>query len=439
VKPVVAIVGRVNVGKSTLFNRLTQSRIAIVEAEPGITRDRIYADAEWRGLVFTLVDTGGIEFGSREELRELTVRQAEIAISEADLVLMLVDARAGVTGADSDVADVLRRASKPVLLVANKSDSAKVEAGLGEFYELGLGEPLPVSAEHGIGTGDLLDAVLERLPGVEAPVEETAGIRVAVIGRPNVGKSSLVNSLLGQERVIVSDTPGTTRDAIDVVLVRDGQSFVLVDTAGLRRKGRITSPIERYGVIRTLKAVDRADVVLLLIDATVGLTEQDKRIAGYVHEAGRGLALVVNKWDLVERDEETARTFEVSLRDGLPFLEYAPILFISAKTGLHVSRLLEKVKAISAAQTMRVVTHRVTDLIKDAMLINPPPAEKGKRVRVHLVQQVSVKPPVFLFIVNDPTVVHYSYRRFLENRLREVFDFSGTPLRLIFRAREGKG
>lgn len=435
-KPVVAIVGRVNVGKSSLFNRLTQSRIAIVEAEPGVTRDRIYADTEWAGRVFTLVDTGGMEFGSRENIRELTVRQAELAIDDADLVLLVVDAREGLSASDPEVAEVLRRSSKPVLLVANKADNLEIEQQLGEFYQLGLGDPLPVSAEHGLGIGDLLDAIAERLPSAAGDDEEGMGIRVAVVGRPNVGKSSLVNALLGQQRVIVSDIPGTTRDAIDTQLVKDGQRYVLVDTAGLRRKARITSPVERYGVIRTLKAVDRAHICLILIDAVEGLTEQDQRIAGYVHEAGRGAAVVVNKWDLVEKDEKSAPRFEEKLRDGLPFMAYAPVLFISAKTGQRVPRVMQTVNEIAQAQTTEVATNKLTDLIKEAMVINPPPADKGRRLKVHLVSQAAVRPPTFVFLVNDPELVHYSYHRYLENQIRNHHDYSGTPLRLVFRAKD---
>ncbi len=438
-KPVVAIVGRVNVGKSSLFNRLTQSRIAIVEAEPGVTRDRIYADAEWDGRVFTLVDTGGMEFDSHENIREMTIHQAELAIGDADLVLMLVDARQGLSPTDPEVAEVLRRSSKPVLLVANKADTLELEQQIGEFYSLGLGEPLPVSAEHGLGIGDLLEAIVERLPAPDEEVEQTPGTRVAVVGRPNVGKSSLVNALLGQERVIVSDIPGTTRDAIDTELVKDGQRYILVDTAGLRRKARITSPVERYGVIRTLKAVARAHICLILIDAVEGLTEQDQRIAGYVHEAGRGAALIVNKWDLVEKDEKTAPKFEEKLRQGLAFMPYAPVLFISAKTGQRLPRVMETIDEIARSQTSQVPTNKLTDLVKEAMVINPPRADKGRRLKVHLVNQAAVRPPTFIFLVNDPDLVHYSYHRYLENQIRDRYDYSGTPLRFVFRAKDRKG
>ncbi len=437
-KPVVAIVGRVNVGKSSLFNRLTQSRIAIVEAEPGVTRDRIYADAEWDGRVFTLVDTGGMEFGSKENIREMTIRQAELAIGDADLVLMVVDAREGLSPSDPEVAEVLRRSSKPVLLVANKADTLEIEQQVGEFYSLGLGDPLPVSAEHGLGIGDLLEAIVQRLPAPDGEEEEGPGVRVAVVGRPNVGKSSLVNALLGQDRVIVSDIPGTTRDAIDTELVKDGRRYVLVDTAGLRRKARITSPVERYGVIRTLKAVDRAHICLILIDAVEGLTEQDQRIAGYVHEAGRGAALVVNKWDLVEKDEKSAPRFEEKLRQGLAFMPYAPVLFISAKTGQRLPRVMETIDEIARSQTAEVPTNKLTDLVKEAMVINPPRADKGRRLKVHLVNQAAVRPPTFIFLVNDPELVHYSYHRYLENQIRSKYDFGGTPLRLFFRGKERK-
>ncbi len=434
-KPIVAIVGRPNVGKSTLFNRLVQRRIAIIEDQPGITRDRIYADTEWNGRTFTLVDTGGIVPDPAETLTGLVRRQAELAIAEADLVVLVLDVRDGLTATDQDVADLLRRARKPVILCANKGDIPRLQERAVEFYRLGLGDPITCSAEHGLGTGDLLDRVVAELPEGEPPPEDEQVIRVAVIGRPNVGKSSLVNALLGRERVIVSEVSGTTRDAIDVPLVADGRNYLLIDTAGMRRRARIDEAVERYSVMRTLRAVDRADVVLTLLEAPAGVTEQDQRIVGYVHEAGKGQILLINKWDLAGHDEGARGRFLDKLSAGLSFLDYAPRLFISARTGQRLNRVMPAVAKVAEACRRRAPTAELNRVIAEAASMTPPPGEGGKRLKLYYATQGGAKPPVFLFFTNEPDLAHFSYRRYLENRLREAFDFEGTPIRLIFKRR----
>lgn len=435
-KPVVAIVGRPNVGKSTLFNRLVGNRVAIVEDEPGITRDRLYRDAEWAGRVFTLVDTGGLDFAELGDIPRQVRRQVELAIEEADVILFLVDARAGLTSTDEDTAALLRRTRKPVLLVANKVEDFQRPGQLAEFYRLGLGEPIPVSAAQGMNTGDLLDRLVSVLPPETGEEEEADTIRIAVIGRPNVGKSSLVNAILGEERVIVSEIPGTTRDAIDTWFEREGQRYILVDTAGIRRKSRIEEAVEKYSVIRSFKAVDRCEVALVVLDALEGVTDQDKRIAGYAHEQGKASVLVVNKWDLVNKDSHTYQRFTELIRRELAFMTYAPVVFVSALTRKRISRLLEMVNLVAQQQCLRIGTSDLNRLIRDAVLRNPPPAAKNKRLKIFYATQSGVKPPTFILFVNDPELMHFSYLRYLENQLRAAFGFEGTPIRFILRQRD---
>lgn len=438
-KPIVAIVGRPNVGKSTLFNRLIQQRIAIIENEPGITRDRIYGDTDWNGREFTLVDTGGIETDPQGEISRQVRQQAELAVREADLVVLVLDTRQGLNPTDEDVADLLRRAGKPVILCANKSDNLKIEDQSLEFYRLGLGQPIPISAVHGVGTGDLLDEIVRRLPEGKEQVNPEVGdetVRVAVIGRPNVGKSSLVNKLLGQERVIVSDIPGTTRDAVDVPIEHNGRSYLLIDTAGMRRRSKVEEDVERYSVMRSLRAVERSDVVLTLIDAVDGVTDQDKRIAGYAHEAGKAHILVINKWDLIEKDEATMREYEERVRAELTFLDYAPSLFISARTGQRVHRLLPLIDRVCASATAKIATPDLNRVIEEAKAVAPPANIRGKRLKIFYATQVGVKPPVILCFVNDPELVQSSYRRYLENQIREAFPMEGTPIRLVMRSND---
>jgi ribosome-associated GTPase EngA len=431
---VVAIVGRPNVGKSALFNRIVGARIAIVEGEPGVTRDRIYAQSEWDGRTFTLIDTGGIDLGAEEGFFALARRQAEIAVEEADVVLLVVDVRAGLVPADLEVAEALRRSNKPVLVVANKADDGNLALAASEFFALGLGEPIPVSAEHGRGIADLLDRLVVHLPSVAA--EEDAGddIRIAVIGRPNVGKSLLVNRLVGEERSIVTDVPGTTRDAIDTRIERDGVRFTFIDTAGIRRKNRIQHAVERYSVVRTLRAIDRSDVCLMLLDATELVTEQDKRIAGYAHEAGKAMVLVVNKWDLIEKDATTINRYEETIREQLGFLLYAPILFISAKTGQRVQNIFELAAYVADQHALRVPTGRLNEVLHEATFRRQPPTDKGRRLKIFYATQSGVKPPTFVLFVNEPKLMHYSYLRYIENQLRESFGFVGTPI--VFRMRK---
>ncbi|MEW8978378.1 MAG: ribosome biogenesis GTPase Der [Symbiobacterium sp.] len=436
-KPIVAIVGRPNVGKSTLFNRLTQSRHAIVENQPGVTRDRLYADAEWNGRVMTLVDTGGIQLDKEGDTIEAHVtRQAELAIREADVIILVVDVTQGVTAQDQEVADRLRRTRKPVIVAVNKVENLKREDEALEFWSLGLDPLITISAEHGMGTGDLLDAVVAALPAAEEPEPEEGGpIRVAVIGRPNVGKSSLVNAILGEERVIVSDVPGTTRDAIDVLVERGEDRFLLVDTAGMRRRAKVDQPVERYSVMRALRAVERAQVVLLVIDAMDGVTEQDQRIAGYAHENGKACIVVVNKWDLVEKDDRTMARMTEEVRARLSFMDYALIHFVSAKTRARVHKLLPLIKEAAANHARRIPTRELNDVVREAYALNPPPSDKGRRLKIYFATQPHVSPPGFVFFVNDAELVHFSYQRYLENRLRETYRFEGTPINLYFRTR----
>lgn len=435
-KPIVAIVGRPNVGKSTLFNQIGKKRISIVDDMPGVTRDRIYLDAEWLNHEFTMIDTGGIELDESDHILRSMRQQAQIAIEEADVILFLVDGRTGLTTADEEVARMLRSAKKPVVLGVNKIDSPQLAVNAYEFYQLGLGDPIALSASNAMNLGDLLDAVVAAFPQTEAEEKEEDEICIAVIGRPNVGKSSLVNQLLGEERVIVSDIAGTTRDAIDTHFVKDGNKFMLIDTAGMRRRGKIDEPVERYSVMRSLRAIDRADVVLMLIDASEGITEQDKKIAGYAHESGRGVILVVNKWDIYpDKDDKSTLRFTEDLREEIGFLQYAPVLYTSALTGQRINRVTELVKYVAEQQSMRIKTSVLNDLIRDAVSVNPPPMHRGRQLKILFMTQVDIKPPKFILFVNDPELMHFSYLRFIENRLREMYGFEGTPIRLIVRAR----
>ncbi len=436
-KPIVAIVGRPNVGKSTLFNQIGKKRVSIVDDMPGVTRDRIYLDAEWLNQEFTMIDTGGIEFDESNHILYSMRQQAEIAMDEADVILFLVDGRAGLTTSDEEVAKILRRTKKPVVLAVNKIDSPQLEANIYEFYSLGLGDPIPLSATNVMNLGDLLDAVVAAFPEHQAEEKDEDEISIAVIGRPNVGKSSLVNQLLGEERVIVSDVAGTTRDAIDTHFVKDDMKFMLIDTAGMRRRGKIDEPVERYSVMRSLRAVDRADVVLLLINAFEGITEQDKKIAGYAHESGKGVVIVVNKWDIFpDKTDKSTLEFTEKLREEIGFLQYAPILYASALTGQRVARVTELVKYVAEQQSMRIKTSVLNELIRDAVSINPPPMHRGRRLKILFMTQADIKPPKFIIFVNDPDLMHFSYLRFIENRLREMYGFEGTPIRLIVRARD---
>lgn len=436
-KPIVAIVGRPNVGKSTLFNRLVGGRLAIVEDIPGVTRDRIYGDATWLEHSFTLIDTGGIEFsGIENEIASQMRHQAQLAMEEADVILFVVDGREGLTHSDEEVANLLRRSSKPVVLVVNKVDNFDRTDLYNEFFALGLGDPVLISAAHGYNIGDLLDEVVKNFPPLLPEEEDEDIIKIAVIGRPNVGKSSLVNALLGEERVIVSDVPGTTRDAIDTALEKDGQKYIIIDTAGMRRRGKIADAVERYSVIRSLRAVDRSDIVLMVIDAVAGLTEQDKKIAGYAHENGKGCILVVNKWDLVEKDDKTALRFTEALREGLGFMQYAPIIYVSAKTRKRVAKILELVKFVADQHSMRIATSVLNNLIREATYLTPPPSDRGRRLKILYATQVAVKPPTFVLFVNDTELLHFSYQRYIENQLRQTFGFEGTPIRIIPRNRQ---
>lgn len=437
-KPIVAIVGRPNVGKSTIFNYIGKNRLSIVEDMPGVTRDRIYMDAEWLGRSFTMIDTGGIEFETNDKILTAMRNQAKLAIEEADAIMFIVDGKAGMTSADSEVAVILRNTRKPVLLVVNKIDNMKNEADIYEFYNLGLGDPIAISATNALNIGDMLDRLIENLPQEHVEPEDKDQIKVAVIGRPNVGKSSLVNSIIGEDRVIVSDIPGTTRDAIDTHFTKDGQSYVLIDTAGMRRKAKVDMPIERYSVIRSLRAVDRSDVVLMVINAEEGVTEQDKKIAGYAHEAGKASVIVVNKWDLLDKDGKTSLRFTETIREELGFMQYSPVLFTSALTKQRVHRVTELIKYVADQHTMRVATSVLNQVIEDATAINPPPSERGRRLKIYFATQPDVKPPTFIIFVNDPEIMHFSYLRFLENKLREAFGFEGTPLKLVVRGRKDK-
>lgn len=435
-KAIVAIVGRPNVGKSTLFNRLVGENMAITEDIPGTTRDRIYADVEWRGHQFTLIDTGGLEPHPGMELAKMVHQQVYTAITEADIILFMVDARDGITATDLEIAEALRPSGKPLVLAANKADNPRRQDEAVEFFALGIGEPLPVSAYHGLGTDELLGRVVELLPPSPPPsAAEEAALKIAIVGRPNVGKSSLLNAILGEERAIVSEVPGTTRDALDTPFRYHERPLLLIDTAGIRRQGSIVPGIERYSVIRALRAISRADVAVLLIDATEGITAQDTHIAGYVSDAGRGIILAVNKWDLAPSLGLNQSQFTAEVRHHLRFMPYAPILCISALKGKGIEPLLKTADAIAEERQQRAPTAVLNKVVNDAYLSHAPPSTRGKQLKVYFATQAEVSPPTFIFFVNDPKLVHFSYRRYLENQLRKAFGFTGTPLRLTFKAR----
>lgn len=434
-KPTVAIVGRPNVGKSTIFNRIVGERVSIVEDIPGITRDRIYSSGEWLTHEFNIIDTGGIDIGDEPFLSQIR-QQAEIAIDEADVIVFLTNGRDGVTSADEEVAKILYRSKKPVVLAVNKIDNPEMREDIYDFYSLGFGEPFPISGAHGLGIGDLLDEVAKHFPKYEGEDYDEGVIRFSLIGRPNVGKSSLVNALLGEERVIVSDIEGTTRDAIDTPYRKDGQDYVIIDTAGMRKKGKVYESTEKYSVLRALKAIERSDVVLVVLDGEQGIIEQDKKIAGYAHQAGRAVVIVVNKWDAVEKDEKTMKEFEENIRAHFQFLDYAPIVFLSAKTKKRTHTLLPMIQAASESHNLRVQTNILNDIIMDAVARNPTPMHNGKRLKIYYTTQVAVKPPTFVVFVNDPELLHFSYERFLINRIRDAFNFVGTPIKILARARD---
>ncbi len=439
-KPIVAIVGRPNVGKSTLFNRLVGERIAIVEDEPGTTRDRVYGTTDWRGIEFTIVDTGGLQdeaeisSSSLVEIARRTREQARSAIDEADVVVFMVDTRSGVSAGDYEVADLLRRTDKPTILAANKADNTARREDVVEFFSLGLGEPVAISSIHGSGTGDLLDLIVEVLPEFEE-LEESEGPRIAIVGRPNVGKSRLLNALLGEERSIVSDVPGTTRDSLDTVLQWKGQPVTLIDTAGIRRRGRVETGIEQFSVLRSMRAIDRSDVVLMVIDATEPFTAQDMHIAGYVEDQKKGIVIVLNKWDLIDKGPTTMDEFRLEAKDALDFMPYAPLTFISAKYGQRVEQVMSTALEVVTERERRVSTSQLNKMLRDAVAAHPPASKHGKWIRFYYGTQADVAPPTFIFFCNEPKLIHFSYRRYLENKLREEFSFTGCPVRISFRGR----
>ena len=438
-KPLVAIVGRPNVGKSMLFNKLVGRRLSIVEDTPGVTRDRLYAECEWRGRAFDIVDTGGIEPGTTTQILSFMRKQAEIAIQNATVIVFLCDIKTGLTAADQDVANMLLRARKPVVLAVNKMDQVGMtNPDIYEFYNLGLGDPIAVSAVHGHGTGDLLDACFEHFPPEEEEEEDTDLIKVAVIGKPNVGKSSLVNKVAGENRCIVSDIAGTTRDAVDTTIQNQHGTFTFIDTAGLRRKSKVEDAIEHYSNLRAEMAVERADVCLILIDGQVGFTEQDSKVAGIAHEAGKGCIICVNKWDAVEKDDKTMQEMRAKLEKDFSFMSYAPILFISAKTGQRLDRMFELIKLVASSNAMRVTTGTLNDILAQATARVQPPTDKGKRLKIYYMTQASTKPPTFICFCNDHELFHFSYQRYLENRIRETFGLEGTPVRMVIRERGEK-
>ncbi len=436
-RPVVAIVGRPNVGKSTLFNRLAGKRIAIIEDTPGVTRDRIYAECEWLNKYYTLIDTGGIEPNSTDVILSQMRYQAEIAIDTADVILFMVDGKKGITSADREVAEMLRKSFKEVIVVCNKIDKHVNEGNIYEFYELGLGDPLSISASEGLGIGDLLDVVVSKFNDEQDTEYDESTIKIAVIGKPNAGKSSLINKIIGEERVIVSNIPGTTRDAIDTYFEKDNQRYMFIDTAGIRRKSKVNENIERYSVIRSLTAIERSDICLLIIDAVDGVTEQDTKIAGFAHDNGKGMIIVINKWDLIDKDNKTFKDFIENTMKKLPFLMYAPVIAISALTGQRTQKILETVNEVSDSRNLRIATGVLNDIITEAVLMNQPRAVKGKRLKIFYAVQGAIKPPKFIIFVNNKELVHFSYKRYLENKIRESFIYKGTPIIIEFRNRSG--
>ncbi len=438
-KPIVAVVGRPNVGKSTLFNVLAGEMISIVKDTPGVTRDRIYADGTWLDKNFTLIDTGGIEPDSRDIILAQMREQAEIAIATADVIIFIVDVRQGMTDSDSKVADMLRKSRKPVVLAVNKVDSfAKFGNDVYEFYNLGIGDPIPISATSRLGLGELLDAVIAHFPEQDEEEEDDDRPRIAIVGKPNVGKSSIINKLLGENRVIVSDVAGTTRDAVDTEIVHNGTEYVFIDTAGLRRKSKIKEELERYSIIRTVTAVERADVVLVVIDASEGVTEQDAKIAGIAHDRGKGIIVVVNKWDAIEKNDKTIYEYTNKIKTILSFIPYAEYVFVSAQTGQRLNKLYDLIDMVRENQTMRIQTGVLNEIMTEAVALQQPPSDKGKRLKLYYMTQVAVKPPTFVVFVNDKELMHFSYTRYLENRIRDAFGFRGTALKFIIRERKGK-
>lgn len=436
-KPLVAVVGRPNVGKSTFFNVVVGRRVSIVEDTPGVTRDRIYAEAEWCGRNFAMIDTGGIEPSTADVILSQMRQQAQIAMDTSDVILFMVDGKEGMTTADAEVANMLRRTGKPVIVVVNKIDNPnKMEDSVYDFYEFGLGSVFAISAANMLGIGDLLDELVSNFPfGTN---EEDENTKIAVIGKPNVGKSSIINKLVGENRVIVSDIAGTTRDSIDTPFRWNGEMFTLIDTAGIRRKNKVKEDIEKFSVIRAIAAIERCDVCILMIDAKEGVTEQDKKIAGIAHEAGKGLMVVVNKWDLIEKDNHTMSDFEKDIQKELPFMSYAPILFVSVLTGQRISKVMEEAKSIAETRAMRISTSQLNALIADAMMMQPPPSDKGKHLKIYYATQVAVKPPLFSFQINKRDLMHFSYARYLENKIRSVYGFRGTSIKFVFREKGEK-
>lgn len=431
-KPIVAVVGRPNVGKSTFFNKVVGRRVSIVEDTPGVTRDRIYADAEWRGIQFALIDTGGIDPDTSDVILSQMREQAEIAMDTADVILFMVDGKDGLTSSDREVAGMLMKTGREVILVVNKIDTSKLPDNFYDFYELGLGDPIAISAANMFNLGDVLDLILEKLPeGSDEEDDETT--KIAVIGKPNVGKSSLVNELLGEERVIVSEIAGTTRDSIDTPFTRGDDQYVLIDTAGIRRRSKVYGDIEKYSVIRAIAAIERCDVCLLMIDAVEGVTEQDKKIAGIAHEAGKGIVIVINKWDLLEKETNTMKEFQKDIANELQFMAYAPTVFISVLKKQRINNVIETSKMVAEKRALRVSTGQLNSLIADATMINPPPSDKGKRLKIYYATQVGIKPPLFSFKINSRELMHFSYARYLENKIRDGFGFEGTSIKFVFR------